>query len=115
MNFIVKWAFRKAQRWFVSFLPYWILAALSVIKSGPKIERAGIADIFVERLWRSVKYEEVYPKGYETMDAAYQGLHRYFEFYNHQRPHQALDYRTPAEVYADRTLILSPTEAEGLP
>ena len=44
VNFIVKWAFRKAQRWFVSFLPYWILAALSVIKSGPKIERAGIAD-----------------------------------------------------------------------
>jgi putative transposase len=72
-------------------------------------------NIFVERLWRSVKYEEVYPKGYETVDAAYQGLHRYFEFYNHQRPHQALDYRTPAEVYADRTLILSPTEAEGLP
>jgi len=72
-------------------------------------------NIFVERLWRSVKYEEVYPKGYETVEAAYQGLHCYFEFYNHQRPHQALDYRTPAEVYADRATILSPTSAEGLP
>lgn len=72
-------------------------------------------NIFVERLWRSVKYEEVYPKGYETVDAAYQGLHHYFEFYNHQRPHQALDYRTPAEVYADRAIILSPRDAEKLP
>ena len=47
-------------------------------------------NIFVERLWRSVKYEEVYPNGYNTVDDAYHGLHRYFEFYNHQRPHQAL-------------------------
>ena len=40
-------------------------------------------NIFVERLWRSVKYEEVYPNGYQTMEEAYHGLHRYFEFYNH--------------------------------
>ena len=59
-------------------------------------------NIFVERLWRSVKYEEVYPKAYETLDQAYQGLEQYFVFYNDQRPHQALNYRTPAEVYADR-------------
>jgi len=71
--------------------------------------------IFVERLWRSVKYEEVYPNGYQTLGDAYRGLHRYFEFYNHQRPHQALDYRTPAEVYANRAVILSPTGAEALP
>ena len=44
VNFIVKWAFRKAQRWLLYFLPYWILASLNVIKSGPKIMRAGIAD-----------------------------------------------------------------------
>ena len=43
VNFIVKWAFRKAQRWLLYFLPYWILASLNVIKSGPKIKRAGIA------------------------------------------------------------------------
>jgi len=57
----------------------------------------------------------VYPNGYDTLDDTYHGLHRYFEFYNHQRPHQALDYRTPAEVYADRAIILSPTNAEALP
>ena len=59
-------------------------------------------NIFVERLWRSVKYEEVYPKAYDTFDQAYQGLEDYFKFYNEQRPHQALNDRTPAEVYADR-------------
>ncbi len=63
-------------------------------------------NIFVKRLWRSVKYEEVYPNAYDTLDQAYHGLDRYFEFYNHQRPHQALNYQTPAEVYAD-SLTLS--------
>ena len=72
-------------------------------------------NIFVERWWRSVKYEAVCPKGYDTLDDAYHGLRRYCEFYNHQRPHRALDYRTPAEVYVDRAIILSPTNAEALP
>lgn len=71
-------------------------------------------NIFVERLWRSVKYEEVYPNAYGTLDQAYHGLDRYFEFYNYQRPHQALNYQTPAEVYADR-LTLSPSGAECPP
>lgn len=62
-------------------------------------------NIFVERLWRSVKYEEVYPKAYDTLDQAYQGLENYFKFYNDQRPHQALNDRTPAEVYADRLTL----------
>ena len=65
-------------------------------------------NIFVERLWRSVKDEAVYPNAYDTLDPAHQGLGRYFNFYNHQRPHQALNYRTPTEVYADRPSILSP-------
>jgi putative transposase len=56
-------------------------------------------NIFVERLWRSVKYEEVYLHDYTTPREARQGLARYFEFYDHERPHQALGYRTPAEVY----------------
>jgi putative transposase len=59
-------------------------------------------NIFVERLWRSVKYEEVYIHDYATPREARQGLARYFQFYDHERPHQALDYRTPAEVYFDR-------------
>lgn len=56
-------------------------------------------NIFTERLWRSVKYEEVYLHDYATPREARQGLTRYFGFYNHERPHQALDYRTPAQVY----------------
>jgi len=57
-------------------------------------------NIFVERLWRSVKYENVYLKGYETIVQARLGLHDYFEFYNHQRFHQALDNKTPWEIYS---------------
>ena len=56
-------------------------------------------NIFVERLWRSVKYEEVYLKAYQTVAEARVGINEYLEFYNRQRPHQALSYRTPAEVY----------------
>ncbi len=57
-------------------------------------------NIFVERLWRTVKYEEVYLKDYRDVDEARCSIGAYFGFYNHQRLHQALDYRTPAEVYS---------------
>jgi putative transposase len=57
-------------------------------------------NIFTERLWRSVKYEEVYLNDYASPRDARLGLSRYFHFYNFERPHQALDYRTPAVVYA---------------
>ncbi len=59
-------------------------------------------NIFTERLWRTIKYEEVYLHDYATPREARQGLTRYFDFYNHQRPHQALDYQTPARVYFQR-------------
>ena len=59
-------------------------------------------NVFVERLWRSVKYEEVYIRGYENPRGARQSLGRYLEYYNHERPHQALGYRTPYEVYQDK-------------
>jgi putative transposase len=68
-------------------------------------------NVFTERFWRSVKYEEVYLADYESPRAAHGGLAAYFEFYNHQRPHQALDYRTRAEVYFESRLILDkPTD-----
>jgi len=57
-------------------------------------------NIFVERLWRSVKYEEVYLKDYETVKNAISGLFNYFDFYNNERGHQSLQYQTPYEVYA---------------
>ncbi len=56
-------------------------------------------NVFVERLWRSVKYEEVYLKAYGSVVEARRGLAAYFEFYNQRRRHQGLDYRTPNEVY----------------
>lgn len=56
-------------------------------------------NIFVERLWRTVKYEDLYLKDYHTVLALEGGLGEYFGFYNHQRLHEALAYRTPAEVH----------------
>ena len=56
-------------------------------------------NIFVERLWRTIKYEEVYIKRYETGQRAQDGLNAYFPFYNKERPHQALGYKTPYEVH----------------
>jgi hypothetical protein len=55
-------------------------------------------NIFVERLWRSVKYEEIYLKEYATVAALLSGFTSYFEYYNTERPHQALGYRTPDQV-----------------
>jgi len=56
-------------------------------------------NIFVERLWRSVKYEDIYLRDYQTVPELAAGLGRYFRFYNQERPHQSLAYRTPAEVH----------------
>jgi putative transposase len=71
--------------------------------AGVQISRDGrgraLDNVFIERLWRSVKYEDVYLQDYEGLGAARRGLGRYFGFYNAERPHQALGYRTPGEVY----------------
>ena len=56
-------------------------------------------NIFIERLWRSLKYEEIYLKDYRVVPEAQAGIRQWFQFYNHERPHQALGYRTPAAVY----------------
>jgi putative transposase len=77
-----------------------------------RLESAGVAvsmdgrgrcldNVFVERLWRSVKYEDIYLWRYEAVPELQQGLGRYFPYYNEERLHQALDYRTPAQVYQE--------------
>ena len=76
----------------------------SVLKAhGVKISMDGkgrwVDNVFIERLWRSVKYEEVYLKAYQTMHEARQSLRSYFIFYNQSRFHQTLDYQTPDMVY----------------
>jgi putative transposase len=79
-----------------------------------RLESAGVAvsmdgrgraldNVFVERLWRTVKYEDIYIRGYEAVPELHRGLGRYFAFYNDERPHQSLDYRTPAAVYRATT------------
>ena len=60
-------------------------------------------NIFVERLWRSVKYEKVYLNDFQTVKQAHQGLKDYFEFYNQRWIHQSLDYQTPGEVYLNKS------------
>ena len=71
--------------------------------AGIKISMDGkgraLDNVFVERLWRSVKYENIYPKDYQTGEELYHGLDQYFTFYNSTRPHQSLDYKVPADVH----------------
>lgn len=62
-------------------------------------KRRALDNIFTERLWRTVKYEEVYLKDYASPREARSGLSAYLDFYNHRRLHQALDYQTPASIY----------------
>ena len=63
-----------------------------------------VDNVFIERLWRSVKSEEVYLKAYETVHEARTSLAKYFDFYNHERVHQSLDRRTPWQAYSASTL-----------
>jgi putative transposase len=74
-----------------------------LLEHGVKVSMDGrgrcLDNIFVERLWRSLKYEEVYLYAYETVSAARAGIGRYFEFFNNERPHAALGYQTPASFY----------------
>ncbi|HNT24000.1 MAG TPA: IS3 family transposase, partial [Anaerolineales bacterium] len=74
-----------------------------------------VDNIFTERLWRSVKYEEVYINDYASPRDARCGLARYFRFYNFERPHQALGYQTPAQVYAvkDQAVLYSTLRKES--
>ena len=71
-------------------------------------------NLFIERLWRTVKYEEVYLKAYRDGKEARAGIGEYFRFYNTQRPHQALGYRTPADVYSNPVESVSRGMVESL-
>ncbi len=59
-------------------------------------------NIFTERLWRSLKYEEIYLKDYQTVKEAKEGIDNYITLYNYERPHQSLQYKTPAEIYFEK-------------
>lgn len=72
-------------------------------------------NVFIERLWRSVKYEDVYLKDYESPVDLESGLTRYFDFYDHERIHQSLDYRTPWEVFQESIQASRPTRKRSRP
>ena len=80
-------------------------------KYGVRISMDGkgraLDNIIVERLWRSVKYEDIYPNGYETIPEIKEGLEKYFYKYNYTRPHQTLGNRKPMMVYLDEKEILA--------
>jgi len=75
----------------------------TVLATGAKVSMDGrgrwMDNVFVERFWRSLKYEEVYLRSYETIKEARESIGRWIDFYNNSRPHQALNYSTPAEIY----------------
>ena len=64
-----------------------------------EVQLTAQSNVFVERLWRTIKYEEVYLHAYGSMNDATDHLRKYLEFYNHRRPHQSLDGSTPDAVY----------------
>jgi putative transposase len=90
-----------------------------LVSAGVQISMDGrgraVDNIFTERLWRSVKYEEVYLNDYASPLETRRGLARYFHFYNYERPHQALDYETPAQVYVgkDQVTLYSTSRKES--
>jgi len=66
-------------------------------------------NIYIERLWRSVKYEDIFKKSYESVQELYEGLEIYFKFYNNERIHQSLNYLTPKQIYfksVDKKIVL---------
>lgn len=77
-----------------------------LLKKEVKISMDGLGryrdNIFTERLWRSVKYENVYINNYETPRECRNGIREYFEDYNNFRPHQSLEYYTPSDIYFER-------------
>jgi putative transposase len=79
-----------------------------LIEAGVAVSMDGkgrcLDNVFVERLWRSVKYEDIYLRCYERVPELERGLACYFRYYNEERPHQSLEYQTPAEVYGQGRL-----------
>ncbi len=83
--------------------PYLARLKLAQVRISMDGKGRALDNIFTERLWRTIKYEEVYLHEYASPKQARMGLTRYLDFYNGERPHQSLAYRTPAEVYFAKT------------
>ena len=67
-----------------------------------------IDNVFIERLWRSLKYERIYPGDFDSGAELFPALEKYFHFYNYQRPHQGLKYNTPADLFPHKHKRITP-------
>ena len=92
------WASRKSGSQFTAaeFLAPIKNRAIAISMDG---RGRALDNVFIERLWRSLKYELIYPGDFSSGLELWPTLEEYFHFYNHQRPHQALGYRTPADLF----------------
>ena len=75
--------------------------AISITRKRVPGRGRALGNVFIDRLWRTVKYESIYLQGYETAVELERGLASYFDFYRYERLHMALGYRTPWEAYAE--------------
>lgn len=80
-----------------AFVSQLLAAGIQVSMDG---KGRALDNVYIERLWRSVKYEEIYPKEHKTVKALRSGLQGYFDYYNNRRPHQGLEYCTPLAIYS---------------
>jgi putative transposase len=103
-RFVVAWELDQTLR--SAFVLNAVDCALSIAHPNIWNSRGRAMDnVFTERLWRSLKYEEVYLNDYANPREARQGIGHYLDFYNYERPHQSLGYFTPAQVYAQTRLL----------
>jgi putative transposase len=101
--------------WFSRFVLSWELSntmetgfCLAALDAAFRSGKPDLDNVFIERLWRSLKYELIYPGDFMDGAALRTALDGYFDFYNHDRPHQALKYKTPADLYRDRATRKKP-------
>ncbi len=85
-------------------MPWTCPAADGCLTANSRPTGRWVDNVFVERLWRSLKYEEVYLKAYDTVAEARLGIGNYFRFYNRERRHQSLERQTPDQVYEGRVM-----------
>jgi putative transposase len=97
---VIFWECTRSQFTSASFTGVLIQNGITISMDG---RGRALDNIFVERLWRTLKYEDVYLKGYESMPDLLLGLTHYFQFYNEERLHQSLGYTTPDVVYQTGT------------
>ena len=97
-----------SDEWIYTLVNYGILPSMTGV--GRCLD-----NVYSERFWRTLKYEDIYIYAYENMQEAWQGIGKFIEFYNHQRPHQSLGYKVPSEVYGKAFDTREPENDKRIP